>query len=152
MTTEAELSLTFPEFAYKLQKLDGKLMIYDELSKKYRVLTPEEWVRQHCLNYLTNHLNYPANLISLEHRFKVNDLQRRSDICVFNRNGELFLIVECKAPHIVLDPNVIKQVSQYQSQLQAKFWAITNGISHQIFNWNSEQANINISTSFPDYI
>ncbi|MEY2794190.1 MAG: hypothetical protein RJA76_2182, partial [Bacteroidota bacterium] len=130
MTTEAELSLAFPSFEYKLQKTDGKLTIYDEVSKKFRVLTPEEWVRQHCLHFFIHHLHYPANLIKLENQIKISQMNRRSDICVFDRQGNLFLMVECKAPHVPLDVNVLQQISQYQSKLRSNFWAITNGINH----------------------
>lgn len=152
MTTSPELSLNFPAFNCKLQKLEGKLMIYDELSKKFRILSPEEWVRQHCLHYLIHHLNYPSALIKLENTFKISFLNRRSDICVFDRNGELFLLVECKAPHISINSQVLAQLSQYQSKLKAKHLAITNGIEHHIFEIDSYNQTIKTSNQFPTFL
>lgn len=149
MTTISDLTLNFPTFAYKLQKSDGRLMIFDEVGKKYRVLTPEEWVRQHCLNYLLHHLNYPANLIKLEQSLTVNQLKRRSDITVYDRKGELFLLVECKAPHVALDAQVVHQVGHYQSLINAKFFAITNGITHHIFSINPSSQSIQELKNFP---
>ena len=151
MTTISDLTLNFPEFAPKLQKLAGKLMIYDEVGKKYRVLTPEEWVRQHCLNYLIQELKYPMNLIKLEHSIKINQLNRRSDITVYDRSGNLFLLVECKAPNVFLDGPVLSQVSQYQSQLKAMHWAITNGMEHHIFTYNPTSETIEQTNFFPTY-
>ena len=90
MNSSNNLQLIFPEFEYKLTKKEGKLFIYDPIAKKYRALSPEEWVRQHCLNYLTNHLGYPATNIQIERAFKVNKLVRRTDIQVFNSLGEFF--------------------------------------------------------------
>ena len=78
MNSSNNLKLIFPEFEYKLTKKEGKLFIYDPIAKKYRALSPEEWVRQHCLNYLTNHLGYPATNIQIERAFKVNKLIQRS--------------------------------------------------------------------------
>jgi len=144
------LILDFPSFAYKLQKSAEKLLIFDEVSKKNRVLTPEEWVRQHCLNYLIHHLNYPSNLIQLEAPIFANQLKRRSDICIYDRNGKLFLLIECKAPQVNLDASVLQQVSQYQSVLKSPFWAITNGLEHKIFTLNQENQ-VTILDFFPKF-
>jgi hypothetical protein len=152
MTTDAALTLNFPPFPYKLQKLEGKLMIYDEVCKKYRVLSPEEWVRQHCLHYLIQDLNYPSALIKLENTFKVSQLNRRSDICIYDRQGNLYLMVECKAAHVPIDSSVISQISQYQSVLKSKYWAITNGLMHQIFELDAQNKLINTSNQFPTFL
>ena len=66
MLATPDLKLLFPEFEVKITQKEGKLWIYDSIAKKNRLLTPEEWVRQHCLNYLTEHLNYPATNIQIE--------------------------------------------------------------------------------------
>jgi hypothetical protein len=73
MTTSPELNLVFPPFAHKVKKNEGKLYILEEISKKYRLLTPEEWVRQHCIQYLVNNLNYPASLFQIEGGMKVDE-------------------------------------------------------------------------------
>ena len=80
MITSPEINLVFPAYSYKVKKNEGKLYIFEEISKKYRLLTPEEWVRQHCLNYLVNDLHYPASLFQIEGGMKVDKLTRRTDI------------------------------------------------------------------------
>ena len=152
MNSSNNLQLIFPEFEYKLTKKEGKLFIYDPIAKKYRALSPEEWVRQHCLNYLTNHLGYPATNIQIERAFKVNKLVRRTDIQVFNSLGELLIIIECKAPHIEINNITFQQISQYQQKNVAKYLALTNGLENHIFEINATENLTNKINQFPAYL
>ena len=45
------LELNLPPYTPKIKKND-KLYIWDQIRSKYVALTPEEWVRQHFINYL----------------------------------------------------------------------------------------------------
>jgi len=144
--------LIFPEFEYKLTKKEGKLFIFDPIAKKYRVLSPEEWVRQHCLNYLTNHLGYPATNIQIERALKVNKLVRRTDIQVFNSSGELLIIIECKAPHIEINEITFQQISQYQQKNNAPYLVLTNGIENHIFEINALENRTSKIQNFPIYL
>lgn len=152
MNSSNNLKLIFPEFEYKLTKKEGKLFIYDPIAKKYRALSPEEWVRQHCLNFLTNHLGYPATNIQIERAFKVNKLVRRTDIQVFNSLGELLIIIECKAPHIEINEITFQQISQYQQKNVAKYLALTNGLENHIFEINTTENLTNKINQFPAYL
>ena len=147
----AELQLLFPEFDYKLTQKDGKIFIYDGIAKKYRALTPEEWVRQHCLNYLTQFLNYPSSIIQIERGHEIDQMQRRTDIQVFDKQGNVFMLIECKAPHVALTAQVFQQISQYQKKNEARFLVLTNGLEHQIFEIDIENATTNQLTEFPIY-
>ena len=118
MLASSELPIVFPEFEYKITQKDRKLFIYDVIAKKYRLLTPEEWVRQHCLNYLTQHLNYPASNIQIERNHRIDQLNRRTDIQVYDSNGQVFMLVECKAPHVEITSLTFQQASQYQKKNQ----------------------------------
>lgn len=151
MNSSNYLKLIFPEFEYKLTKKEGKIFIYDSIAKKYRALSPEEWVRQHCLNFLTNHLGYPATNIQIERAFKVNRLIRRTDIQVYDSKGELLMIIECKAPHIEINEITFQQISQYQHKNMAKYVAMTNGIENHIFEINSIENQTNKINQFPAY-
>jgi len=133
MKSSSNLKLIFPEFEYKLTKKEGKLFIYDSIAKKYRALSPEEWVRQHCLNFLTNHLGYPATKIQIERAFKVNKLTRRTDIQVFDSKGELLLIIECKAPYIEIDEVSFQQISQYQQKKRGEIRSLNQWIRESHF-------------------
>lgn len=152
MRPSAELQLLFPEFEHKLTQKDGKLFIYDGIAKKYRALTPEEWVRQHCLNYLTNHLNYPTAIIQIERGHEIDHLQRRTDIQVFDKQGNVFMLIECKAPHVALTAQTFQQISQYQKKNEARYLVLTNGLAHQIFEIDKENASTSQITEFPNYL
>ncbi|WP_242928367.1 type I restriction enzyme HsdR N-terminal domain-containing protein [Pontibacter vulgaris] len=126
-------TLNLPPFEYKLKQSEANSLIFDALRRKYVLLTPEEWVRQHFLHYLLNQLHYPKSLISVERGTTYNKLQKRTDICIYNNMGQPHLLVECKAAYVPITQEVVKQVSTYNQALQAKYVAITNGLEH--FCW-----------------
>ena len=124
------LNLNLPSFEYKIKKTAGKLWIFDVIRKKYVVLIPEEWVRQHFIHYLIHQLNYPKALIKVEGGLLFNQLQKRSDIVVFNREGQPWMVIECKSSDIPLSDNAIFQASVYNATLKAKYVVVTNGLQH----------------------
>lgn len=122
--------LNFPEFSLSLSKDDqGRILVFDIVRKKQLVLTPEEWVRQHFLHFLIESGGYPKSNISIEKGLKLNGLQKRCDILAYHQ-GEPFLLVECKAPHIKLDQVVFDQIARYNHVLKVPFLAVTNGLQH----------------------
>lgn len=123
-------SLNLPAFDYKLKQIDEKLYIFDILRRKYIRLTPEEWVRQHIINLLISHYQYPKALIRCEGGLTLNKLQKRTDLLTFDREGKPFLLVECKAPHIPLNQSVFDQLARYNHVHQAPFLVVTNGLMH----------------------
>lgn len=132
------LTLNLPAFAHKIKKKDGRLYIWDRIRKKYIVLQPEEWVRQHFINYLITVKQVPASLISLELGQKYNGLSKRCDIVVWDGAMQPLILVECKASHVGLSHEVRFQAGTYHSQLGAKYVVLTNGIVHHYFengNW-----------------
>lgn len=147
----ADLMLQFPPYDYKLKKKDGKLYIFDSIGKKYRLLSPEEWVRQHCLQYITSHLDYPSAMIQIEGGISINQLQRRSDIQIFANDGSVFMIIECKAPHVTLTDVTWQQISQYQKQINSKFLVITNGLETRLLEIDLLHQKLNTLTEFPIY-
>ena len=122
--------LNLPAYSYKIQKEEGKVMILDLIRKKYVVLTPEEWVRQHFLNYLIIELKYPKSLFKVESGLLFNKIQKRSDIIIHNREGKAWMLVECKAPNIKLTQKAFNQIAVYNMTIGAKYLAVTNGMGH----------------------
>ncbi|MFN5706317.1 MAG: type I restriction enzyme HsdR N-terminal domain-containing protein [bacterium] len=122
--------LNLPYYPFKLKSDGERYLIMDELRKKYVVLTPEEWVRQHIVQYLINFKNYPKGLISLEKGLRVNDLLKRSDVLVFDSNTEPLLLIECKAPEVKISQEVFDQAARYNSVYKVKYILITNGLEH----------------------
>ena len=147
MSSNLELNLVFPTYSYKVKKKEGKLYILEELSEKYRLLTPEEYVRQHCIHYLVHSLKYPASLFQIEGGFKVDKLNRRTDIRIYKTSGEVFMVIECKAPHIDLTLDTLQQISQYQKTQKADYLVITNGLKNIILHHTSE-----ILNDFPAFL
>ena len=132
------LKLNLPEFDHKISKKGDALYIFDIVRKKYIFLTPEEWVRQHFLQYLINQKHIPASHIRLEHSHVYNQTDKRSDILVFG-NSVPVLLVECKAPHIAIDDEVTHQLGYYNASLQLPYLAITNGIKHYYFRKEADK-------------
>lgn len=120
--------LNIPTYAYKLRKNGEASEIWDIQRKKYVICTPEEWVRQHLIHYLIDHLTYPAGLIAIEKEIKVNRTKKRFDLVITGLNGSPWMLVECKAPQVELTQDVINQAGRYNSVLKAPYLAITNGM------------------------
>ena len=126
------INLNLPSYNYKIKKEDDKIWIFDALRKKYIVLTPEEWVRQHVIHYLIHHKNTPIERINSEHLLKINGQNRRCDVVVIDAFGNPRLIVECKASEINLDEKVFLQTSNYIQKSKAAYFWMTNGLNHVI--------------------
>ena len=126
-------------------------MIYDAIRKKYVLLTPEEWVRQHVVNLLVAYLHYPKSLVKLEGGHRYNTRLKRTDVLVFANSGQPLLLVECKAAHVKLTEDVCRQLAVYNNTIQAPLVAITNGL--QFFVWRLDEANTcyHQLSEIPDY-
>lgn len=124
------IPLNLPPYPFKIIDKEGKYYIFDAIRKKELLLTPEEWVRQHFVQYLINEKGISKNHISLEKGLKLNDLQKRTDILVFNENGNPHLLVECKAPNVPITQEVFDQVARYNMVYKLKYLAVTNGLEH----------------------
>ncbi|MBS1951128.1 MAG: hypothetical protein OJF59_003029 [Cytophagales bacterium] len=125
--------LNLPTFDVSLKKEHGKVWIFDVIRKKYLVLTPEEWVRQHVIHYLITEMKYPKSLFRIEGSLTYNKLQKRSDILIHDRSGKPWLLIECKSPTIKLTQKAFNQVAVYNMTLGAKYLAVTNGMAHFYF-------------------
>ncbi len=128
------VALSLPTFAHKIKHIDGKAAIWDVIRRKFIVLTPEEWVRQHVVHLLLGQYHYPKKLFRVESGLRYNNLQKRTDILVFDRTAAPFLLVECKAPNVPINANVLAQAVRYNASLLARYILITNGLSHFVFD------------------
>ena len=123
-------ALNLPSINSKIKKEEGKLWIFDIIRKKYIVLTPEEWVRQHFIHFLISGKGYPRSLFKIESSLTFNKLQKRSDILVHDRQGKPWMLVECKSSTIKLTQKAFNQIAVYNMTVGAKFLAVTNGMVH----------------------
>ena len=122
--------LNFPTYPFRLKNSKNKRLIFDEIRKIFVILQDEEWVRQHCIQYLIQEKNYPKSLINVEKELRVNNLRKRYDIVVYNPDGGIHLIVECKAPKIKINQETFDQIARYNLALNATYLMITNGLNH----------------------
>ena len=124
-------TLNLPEFSFRTRINDkGKTEIFDSIRKKWLLLTPEEWVRQHFAMFLINQKKYPASLMAIEKGLKVNNLAKRTDIVQYNKQGNPIVIVECKAPKIKITEDTFAQAAMYNLQMKVDYLIMTNGITH----------------------
>lgn len=122
------IQIDFPKHLYKIKTENNNDFIYDTIRRGWFLLTPEEWVRQNIIQYLTTIKKYPPKLISIEKEIKVGELKKRFDIVIY-KDDNPWMIVECKQMDIKLDEKTLQQILTYQSKVQAVFLAITNGNS-----------------------
>jgi hypothetical protein len=122
--------LNLPVYQFKTKQEGERTYIFDTIRKKYLVLTPEEWVRQNFIQYLINEKQFPKSLIVIETGLKYNQLQKRLDVLVYDKQGAPHLIIECKAPEVKITQDVFDQVARYNFIFKAKYLVVTNGLQH----------------------
>lgn len=125
------ISADFSGIQLQLRKHEGKTQVYDPIRRKWIILTPEEHVRQYLLQYLMQHLQYPASLIAVEKQLILGSLTKRFDIVVYNRDHKPWLLAECKAPDVMITEATLNQLLQYHNTLQCHYWLLCNG--HQLY-------------------
>lgn len=145
------LSLNLPRFAVKVIEKDGKPSIWDPSRRKFVALTPEEWVRQHFVNYLVTEKEYPKELLANEVSIKLNGTSKRCDTIVYNRFLEPLMIIEYKAPHIEITSTVFDQIVRYNMALHVDFLTVSNGIRHFCCKIDYEKQAYTFLTGIPDY-
>ena len=140
--------LNLPKFEARIREVKGKYQIFDIIRKKYVSLTPEEWVRQHFIHFMIR-LDYPASLMAIETMVLVNSLRQRADIVLYNRRGAPALIVECKAPGVIISTDTLNQAARYNIQLKVNYAILTNGLTHFCVKLNGSEPKL--LKEFPSY-
>jgi hypothetical protein len=144
--------LNFPTFTFRFKNSENKVAIFDEIRKKFIQLSPEEWVRQHVVSFLIQEQNYPKSYINVEKIIKINDLDKRYDIVVYQPNGNLFLLVECKAPEVKISQQTFDQIARYNLVLKAQYLMVTNGLNHYFCQMDFENEKYIFLKELPEFI
>jgi len=144
-------TLNLPSYPFKIKEENGSSYIFDPIRKKFILLTPEEWVRQHLIQFLIREKNYPRSLIKLEGGLKLNNLQKRSDILFYNRRGEKILLVECKAPSVQIGQDVFDQIARYNFIHKVPFLLVSNGLQHFCCEIDYENQSYRFRQDIPEY-
>jgi hypothetical protein len=144
-------NLNFPTYSFRFKNSENKVSIFDEIRKKFILLTPEEWVRQHVVQFLLQDKKYPKSYINVEKLIKINDLSKRYDGVVFQPNGEIFLLIECKAPEVPISQQTFDQIARYNLVLKAKYLMVTNGLNHYFCQMDFENEKYVFLKELPEY-
>ena len=145
------LQLNLPAYETRMCSRDGKRMIFDPLRKAYVALTPEEWVRQHFVNFLTNFKGYPATLLANEVAITLNGMKRRCDTVVYDKELRPRVIVEYKAPSVKITKEVFAQISRYNLTLQVDYLIVSNGLRHYCCKMDYKNGSFTFLQEIPEY-
>lgn len=143
--------LNFPKYSFRFKNSENKISIFDIIRKKFVILQPEEWVRQHCVNYLIKQKGYPKSLINVEKELLVNNLKKRYDIVIYNNKGDIDVIVECKACTILINQSTFDQIAKYNMTLNANYLMLTNGLNHYYCQIDHKNKCYQFLKDIPDY-
>ena len=144
-------ALNFPNYGFRLKSSENKIHIFDVIRKKFVVLQPEEWVRQHVLHYLMEDKKYPKSLINVEKQLTVNTIKKRYDVVIYDSRGQIDLLVECKAPSVNIDQQVFDQIARYNMKLNAQLLMVTNGIDHYYCRMDYAQEKYDFIKDVPEF-
>ena len=144
--------LNFPDYLFSFKSKENKPYIFDVIRKKWLVLTPEEWVRQHCVHFLINDTNHPASLIQVEKTIEVNQTKKRYDLIAYNKNKEVEILVECKSPAVAITQKTFDQIAQYNFTLKSNYLMITNGIKHYYCQMDFDKKSYTFLKELPQYM
>ena len=143
--------LQFPSYSFRFKNSENKVAIFDEIRKKFIIITPEEWVRQHVVQFLIQDKKFPKSHINVEKLLKINDLNKRYDVVVYNSDGSIFILVECKAPEIKISQHTFDQIARYNMTLNAEYLMVTNGLNHYFCKMDYENEKYDFLPELPEY-
>jgi Type I restriction enzyme R protein N terminus (HSDR_N) len=143
--------LKYKSFLKVKREKEGVTLIYDPIRRKYLVLQPEELVRQLVLHYLNIEKKYPFKQMRTEKGLIVNELQKRCDILIYDKQIQPYLLVECKAAQIPIDQTVFEQIARYNLVLQVPYLMVTNGLQTYCCQMDYREQSFSFLTSVPNW-
>lgn len=145
------VKLNFPNFDFSFKSKENKSFIFDPVRKKWLVLTSEEWVRQHCIQFLLKIKSVPMGFIQVEKKINVNGTKKRYDLVVFKPDLSIDLLVECKAPGVEITQKTFDQIARYNLVLKSDYLMLTNGINHFFCKMDFEKGQYLFLQDLPIY-
>ncbi|MBN2482537.1 MAG: type I restriction enzyme HsdR N-terminal domain-containing protein [Bacteroidales bacterium] len=143
--------LNLPTYSFSIKQDGDKKYIFDEIRRRYVSLSPEEWVRQNIIKYLSEDKHYPRTLMSIEKGFRRNRLSERYDLLIYDRTGEPAMIVECKAPVVEISQRTFNQATRYNEMYHARYLLVTNGRKHYCCRIDLTRKSYEFLTDIPEY-
>ncbi|MCQ2057236.1 MAG: type I restriction enzyme HsdR N-terminal domain-containing protein [Bacteroidaceae bacterium] len=143
--------LNLPDFELKLAEQGGKKTVWDPIRKIWTAFTPEEYVRQGFVAFLSNHKGYPISHIANEQSITLNGMNRRCDSVVYGRQGKPVMIVEYKASTVAISQKVFNQIARYNLVLKVDYLTVSNGISHYCVKMDYDKGTYTFLNDIPEY-
>ena len=143
--------LQFPTYSFRFKNSENKVAIFDEIRKKFIIVTPEEWVRQHVVQFLLQDKKYPKSHINVEKLLKINNLNKRYDVVVYKPDGNITILIECKAPGVKISQSTFDQIARYNMTLNADYLMVTNGLNHYLCKMDYQNEKYDFLTDLPEY-
>ncbi len=143
--------LNLPTYSFRTRQTESKIQIFDEIRKKFLVLTPEEWVRQNFIRYLVEEKNFPASLMAIETGLKLNQNQFRADLLVYSKGGNPLMIVEFKAPEVKITQKTFDQIARYNLTFMVPYLIVSNGLNHYCCKVDFDARNYQFYKDIPDF-
>lgn len=144
-------ALNLPAYEARITTNDDKRQIFDPLRKSYVALTPEEWVRQHFVNFLLNAKGFPAALMANEVAITLNGMKKRCDTVVYDKALKPRVIVEYKAPTVKITKEVFAQISRYNLTLKVDYLIVSNGLQHYCCRMDYANNTYRFLQEIPEY-
>ena len=141
--------LQLPKAELRLIRRGKGIQVWCGLRKKFLLMTPEEWVRQHVIHFLIHHLGYPQGRMASEYAISYNGLSKRCDLVAFNAEGKPKMIFEFKAPEVQLSQKAVFQIAQYSKVLQVERLIISNGNQHFNCELSEDLSSISMQNGIP---
>ena len=143
--------LNFPETEFRFKSSENNTLIFDIIRKKFVVLNPEEWVRQHTLHWLIYQKKYPASIVNVEKQLIVSGMRKRYDIVVYRADGSIAILVECKSPGVKITQEVFDQLARYNLKANASYLMVTNGLEHYYCQIDKELEKYTFLEQIPEF-
>ncbi len=144
--------LNLPSYPFRMKQDEKSYFILDTFRKKYVRLTPEEWVRQHFLEFFVQYKGFPRALIAVEKQLRINGMNKRCDAIFHDIQGMPTIILEFKAPNIALTQAVFDQVAVYNAKLKVDYFIVSNGLTHHFCRVNTENAEYDFFSEIPSFL
>lgn len=144
-------ALNLPTYPFKIKEESGKNRIFDPIRRKYLILTPEEWVRQHFIQFLILEKGFPPGLFKIEGGVAHHQRKGRYDALVGDRQGAPLMLIECKAPTVAITKETFYQIARYNTEMEVPYFAVTNGMQHYYLKLDKVAKKLRFLEELPDY-
>lgn len=143
--------LNLPHYEVRAREWKGRLQIWDLLRRKFVALTPEEWVRQHFVNFIISHKGYDSALMNNEVKIELNGMSRRCDTVLYDQSLRPRMIIEYKRPTVKITQKVFNQICRYNLAMHVDYLIVSNGLEHYCCRMDYDNQTYQFLEDIPEY-